>query len=314
MKPGAAKADQAAAGVIGVTGHRFTDADFTAIARLAQKDFGLHLTEAKKDLVYARLTRRLRQLGLGDFHSYCLILESPGGAAERIEMLSALTTNVTHFFREDHHFATLRETVLPPLIAAARQGGRLRLWSAGCSAGQEPYSLALTILDLCPDAARFDIRILASDVDPVILARAEAGIYRDEEVKSLPETLQARYLQPVPNDPKHFAIAAKPRELIRFGELNLMSDWPIHGPFDVIFCRNVAIYFDKETQSRLWARFADLLTNEGHLFIGHSERVVGPAAPQFAVAGVTTYRKTAAAGGGAARGDAAPKSLEGTHR
>lgn len=282
-----------AAGSTGVTGHRFTDADFAAIARLAQNDFGLHLTVAKKDMVYSRLSRRLRHLGLSDFQSYCQILESHGSEAERMEMLSALTTNVTHFFREDHHFATLRDTVLPPLIEAAKRGGRVRLWSAGCSAGQEPYSLALTVLELCPDAARFDIRILATDVDPVILARAAAGIYRDDEVKSLPAPLQERYLQPVPGDPKHFAISAKPRELIRFGALNLMTDWPVKGPFDAIFCRNVAIYFDKDNQARLWSRFADLLLAEGHLFIGHSERVAGPAATQFAMAGVTTYRKTA---------------------
>lgn len=302
MKTGTAPADQAA----GVTGHRFTDADFAAIARLARQDFGLHLTGAKKDLVYSRLTRRLRLLGLRDFHNYCQILESPNGAAERIEMLSALTTNVSSFFREAHHFTSLRDTVLPPLIAAARHGGRVRLWSAGCSAGQEPYSLALTILQLCPDANRFDIRILATDVDPVILARAAAGIYAADEVKSLSDGLQTRYLQQVPDDPKHFAIAATPRALIRFGTLNLMNDWPMRGPFEVIFCRNVAIYFDKNTQDRLWTRFADLLPPEGHLFIGHSERVAGTAALQFAPAGVTTYRKTAAAAD-----DAALESLEG---
>jgi chemotaxis protein methyltransferase CheR len=307
MTPRAAGPDPAT----GVTGYRFSDADFTAIARLAPKDFGLHLTEVKKDLVYSRLSRRLRQLGLTDFHGYCQILEGPGGEAERMEMLSALTTNVTNFFREEHHFATLRDTVLPPLIAAARQGRRLRLWSAGCSAGQEPYSLALTLLDLCPDAARLDIRILASDVDPVILARAEAGIYSDDEVKSLPAALQARFLQPVPDDPKRFAIAAAPRALIRFGVLNLMGDWPVKGPFDVIFCRNVAIYFDKDTQARLWSRFAGLLTAEGHLFIGHSERLGGPAAPLFVPAGVTTFRKT---GTEPAAGGAPEKSLEGTHR
>ena len=294
MKPDAARPQLKS---IGVTGHVFTDADFAAIARLAQQDFGLNLTDAKKDLVYSRLTRRLRHLGLSDFHSYYRILESDTGGSERMAMLSALTTNVTHFFREDHHFARLRDTVLPPLIAAARAGGRLRIWSAGCSSGQEPYSLALTLLDLCPEAARFDIRILATDVDPVILQKAKAGIYRDEEVKSLPEALQKRYLQPVPNDMKHFALAAKPRELIRFGELNLIADWPMRGPFDVIFCRNVAIYFDKATQARLWSRFADLLTAEGHLFIGHSERIDGPAADRFAAAGVTSYRKISAAPG-----------------
>lgn len=304
MNAGSASAQTAT----GVTGYRFSDADFAAIARLAQQDFGLHLTEAKKELVYSRLSRRLRQLGLTDFQTYCQILEGADAETERLEMLSALTTNVTHFFREGHHFTTLRDTVLPPLIAAAKRGGRLRLWSAGCSAGQEPYSLALTVLELCPDAAHHDIRILATDVDPAILARAEAGIYRDEEVISLPEPLQTRYLQPVPGDANYFAIGTRPRALIRFGVLNLMGDWPIKGPFDAIFCRNVAIYFNKDTQARLWSRFADLLTPEGHLCIGHSERVAGPAAALFAAAGVTTYRKIVPAQ------DMAPKSLEGTPR
>ena len=293
----------------GVTGHGFTDADFAAIARLAQQDFGLHLTSAKRDLVYSRLTRRLRQLGLSDFRSYCLILESEGGAAERMEMLSALTTNVTHFFREEHHFNTLRDVVLPPMLAAARGGARLRLWSAGCSAGQEPYSLALTLLELCPDAARLDIRILATDVDPVILARAKAGVYRDEEVKSLPAALQSRYLEPVRHDTRHFSIGAKPRELISFGEMNLIGDWPIRGPFNVIFCRNVAIYFDRDTQARLWSRFAALIPAEGHLFIGHSERVAGPATALLQQADVTTYRRT-----GSVRAEAETPTREGTHR
>ena len=306
MKAGAALKRPAETGV---TGHGFTDADFAAIARLARQDFGLNLTSAKRDLVYSRLSRRLRHLGLRDFHSYCLVLESEGGAAERMEMLSALTTNVTHFFREEHHFNTLRDVVLPPLIAAARGGARLRLWSAGCSAGQEPYSLALTLLELCPDAARLDIRILATDVDPVILARAKAGVYRDEEVKSLPEALQSRYLEPVRHDTRHFSIGAKPRELISFGEMNLIGDWPIRGPFNVIFCRNVAIYFDRDTQARLWSRFAGLIPAGGYLFIGHSESVAGPATALLQQAGVTAYRRT-----GSVRAEAETPTREGTHR
>jgi chemotaxis protein methyltransferase CheR len=274
------------------TPYAFTDEDFALIARRAQAEFGLHLTAAKKDLVYSRLSKRLRHLNLGDFRSYCRLLEAPGGEAERIEMLSALTTNVTHFFREEHHFKTLREQVLPPLIAAARAGRRVRLWSAGCSAGQEPYSLAFTVLDAFPEAARHDLRILATDVDPAILARAREGVYDLDEAKSLPEALRAQHVRDLGRG--RFALGDKARQLITYAELNLMHDWPMRGPFDVIFCRNVAIYFDKETQSRLWQRFAQILAPEGVLFIGHSERVSGPAAGQLAVTGVTTYRKTGA--------------------
>jgi len=266
---------------------RFTDADFAAIARRAQADFGLHLPQSKKDLVYSRLAKRLRHLGLRDFSDYCALLERHDAGEERTHMLSALTTNVTHFFREAHHFKMLRETVLPPLIKAAREKRRVRLWSAGCSAGQEPYSIAFTILELCPEAGKLDIRVLATDVDPQILAKAEAGLYPEEERKALPET--ARRL----TDPAEggFSISGKARELIRFGELNLMLDWPMRGTFDVIFCRNVAIYFDKPTQARLWQRFAGLIPAGGHLFIGHSERVAGTAEAAFRSIGVTAYQR-----------------------
>lgn len=290
MNAAAAVAQPAAAGI---ANYPFTDADFAVIARRAQADFGLHLTEAKKDLVYSRLTKRLRHLGLGDFHSYCRLIESPEAEDERRQMLSALTTNVTHFFREEHHFQTLRTTVLPPLVAAARSGGRLRIWSAGCSAGQEPYSLAFTLLDLCPEAARHDIRILATDVDPAILARAREGVYDADEAKSIPAAVRAQHLRDLGNG--KVAIGDKARAVITFGELNLMHDWPMRGPFDVIFCRNVAIYFDKQTQARLWMRFVEMLAPGGYLCIGHSERVAGPAMPHLSGAGVTTYRKVAAA-------------------
>lgn len=273
----------------GAVSYPFSDDDFAVIARRARADFGLYLTQAKKDLVYSRLTKRLRHLGLADFGTYCRLIESPAGSEERMAMLSALTTNVTHFFREEHHFTALRDTILPPLIAAARSGGRLRLWSAGCSAGQEPYSLALTILQLCPDAARYDIRILASDVDPAILARARDGIYDMDEIKSLPERLRQQHVVDLGGN--RARIGEAPRALISFGELNLMEDWPMKGPFDIIFCRNVAIYFDKDTQSRLWQRFAGLLTPGGTLCIGHSERLAGPALSQFETSGVTSYRK-----------------------
>ncbi len=271
-------------------GFAFSDADFTIIARRAYHDFGLHLTLAKKDLVYSRLTKRLRQLGLSDFRTYCALIEEDHAGDERMQLLSALTTNVTQFFREDHHFRFLRESVLPDLIATARAGGRVRLWSAGCSAGQEPYSLAITMLEMFPDAVGHDVRILATDVDPMIVARARAGQFTGDECRSLPAALRARHFRTDGAD--GLVIAENLRAFVSFGELNLMADWPLSGPFDVIFCRNVAIYFDKDTQTRLWQRFANLLCPGATLCIGHSERIAGPALQNLVPVGVTTYQKT----------------------
>ncbi|MBI1171170.1 chemotaxis protein [bacterium] len=273
---------------------QFSDADFRIIADLAMRDFGLFLTPAKRDLVYSRLLKRLRALGLEQFSDYCALLTSAQGEVERAAMLSALTTNVTHFFREDHHFKLLREVALPPLIKSARDGGRVRIWSAGCSAGQEPYSLAFTLLSLCPEAARLNIRILATDVDPEILAKAETGLYPDDERKAIPEAMR-KFIEPA--GANRFKVAATARELITFGKLNLIENWPISGPFQVIFCRNVAIYFDKPTQAKLWARFGELLSPGGHLCIGHSERVAGAAEPMFRPVGVTAYQRIAGIAG-----------------
>ncbi|MEO8243397.1 MAG: protein-glutamate O-methyltransferase [bacterium] len=265
-----------------------SDADFAVIADLAMHDFGLHLTTAKRDLVYSRLLKRLNALGLLQFRDYCALVQGPDGAAERQAMLSALTTNVTHFFREDHHFQLLRDKVLPPLIKAAREGDKVRIWSAGCSAGQEPYSLAFTVLALCPEASRLNIRILATDVDREILARAQTANYPEEELKAIPIDLR-RLIEVLPDG--GFSIGDKARALVTFGQLNLIQQWPVKGPFDVIFCRNVAIYFDKATQSRLWGRFGALMAPGGYLCIGHSERVAGPAEPLFRSVGVTAYRR-----------------------
>jgi len=285
-----------------------TDADFAVIAALAMQDFGLHLTPAKRELVYSRLVKRLNLLGFDQFHGYCAFVQSPEGTAERQAMLSALTTNVTHFFREHHHFQLLREKVLPPLIESARNGGKVRIWSAACSAGQEPYSLAFTVLNLCPDAPRLNIRILATDVDPQILQRAQKGTYPLDELKAVPE--DARHFVET-SECATFSIGAKALALVTFGNLNLIDAWPVKGPFDVIFCRNVAIYFDKPTQSRLWARFADLLVPGGHLCIGHSERVAGPAEAVLRPVGVTAYRRLGA-GDQATASVTPPTQQEGT--
>lgn len=266
-----------------------SQADFNRIANRVQDDYGIQLPLAKKDLVYSRLLRRVRSLGFADFGAYCDHVESVAGLPERTEMLSALTTNVTHFFRERHHFDLLSSLVFPPLIEAARRGSRVRLWSAGCSSGQEPYSLALTLLALCPDAARLDIRILATDIDPKMIARGKDALYPAAERIAISEPLLSRFTEAEPMG-DGFRISEAARALVTFAPLNLIGDWPIRGPFDVIFCRNVAIYFSAAIQERLWQRFAAITRPGAYLFIGHSERITGPAEARLENVGITAYR------------------------
>jgi chemotaxis protein methyltransferase CheR len=269
-----------------------THDDFRRIAGMLHADAGIALPETKATLVYSRLAKRLRALGLESFREYCALLVAEDGADERQMMMAALTTNLTRFFREPHHFDHLRTQVLPPLLAKARQGGRLRLWSAGCSTGQEPYSIALTILSLMPEAGNYDIRILATDIDFNVIAQARAGTYSEEAVSAIPAALRSRWLENGSGDQCH--MGDEVRALIAFRELNLMGDWPMKGRFDAIFCRNVAIYFDEATQARLWDRFTKMLVPGGRLYIGHSERVSGPAETGLETDGLTTYRRKAA--------------------
>jgi len=267
------------------------DREFAVLAKLVHENSGIVLADAKKGLVVSRLSRRLRELGLGDFAQYCRLLQSAQGTEERAKLISALTTNVTKFFREDHHFRALEKQVFPALIARARSGGRVRIWSAGCSTGEEPYSLAIELLDLCPEAATLDIRILATDIDPQVLARATAGRYPETAISSLPVKRRSRYFASVGTDCE---VAHSLRSIVTFAPLNLIEQWPIRGPFDVIFCRNVVIYFDGATQEKLWHRFAGLIPAGGYLFIGHSERLGRAAERHFATAGITQYRRTEA--------------------
>jgi chemotaxis protein methyltransferase CheR len=204
-------------------------------------------------------------------------------------LISTLTTNVTHFFREDHHFRLLASDVLHHLSPEARAGRRIRIWSAGCATGQEPYSIAMTILREFPEASSWDLRILATDIDEVALARAIAARYEKRQLDAVPPADLRSFFRPVGQD--IFEVKEEIRALIRFSPLNLMAQWPFRGPFDVVFCRNVVIYFDAATQAALWPRFHDVLGPEGILFIGHSERLDPGSARGFASIGVTSYRK-----------------------
>jgi chemotaxis protein methyltransferase CheR len=272
------------------SGPILSDSEFAEIAAYAHSAFGLHLLPSKREMVFARLIKRVKNQGAKDFSSYLAFVKRPENEHERNAFLSALTTNVTHFFREPHHFTYLRDSILPPLLDQARAGRRLRIWSAGCSAGQEAFSLAMTLLAICPESANLDIKILASDIDQRILETAEKATYPVQELTAIPEEYK-RFTQLIGPQNQDFRISQPVRDLITFAELNLIAEWPMRGPFDIIFCRNVAIYFDAETQSRLWNRFTNLLPLNGHLFIGHSERVSGPALGCLKSVGVTAYVK-----------------------
>ena len=266
----------------------FTAEDFRHIAQTLHAHAGIALSEGKAALVYSRLAKRLRVLGLRSFRDYCALIEGVEGVDERQAMTAALTTNVTRFYREPHHFDHLRDQVMPELAARARAGGRVRLWSAACSNGQEPYSMALTVLDVLPEAADLDVRILATDIDPNMVAEGAAGVYSDELLSPVPASGR-KHFEPLAGRPGLFSADETLRRLVSFRELNLIGDWPMRGKFDVIFCRNVVIYFDEPTQERIWSRFAPALVPGGTLYIGHSERVSGPATNQFETTGLTTY-------------------------
>ncbi|MCO6187145.1 protein-glutamate O-methyltransferase [Rhizobium sp. L1K21] len=268
-----------------------TRRDLTEISAMIYADAGIYLNESKASLVYSRLSKHIRRLGLSGFREYCELVASPAGAAERREMLSHLTTNFTRFFRENHHFEHMRTDVLPELIERAKRGGRVRIWSAASSDGQEPYSIALTVLQMFPNVMDYDFRILATDIDPKILAVARQGAYDATALETVSPEMRRQWFKEVDDGGRRkWQIDDKVKRLITYNELNLMAQWPFKGKFDIIFCRNVVIYFDEPTQVKIWQRFADLMTDNGHLYIGHSERVSGPAKDQFDNIGVTTYR------------------------
>jgi chemotaxis protein methyltransferase CheR len=267
----------------------FTADDFSQIAALLYEQAGITLSDSKATLVYSRLAKRLRTLGLASFADYIDLVSAPGGADERATMLNALTTNVTRFFREPHHFDHLRDVIVGPRMAALKAGGRMRIWSAGCSSGQEPYSIAITVLSLIPDAANLDVKILATDIDTRILQTGREGVYGEEAVSPIPAEARGKFLERDPRAPGQWRVGAAARSMVVFKELNLIGQWPVKGPFDAIFCRNVVIYFDEPTQERIWGRFAPLLGEQGRLYIGHSERVSGPT--KFINDGLTVYRR-----------------------
>lgn len=265
--------------------------DFRRIARIMKQETGITLADEKVNLVHSRLQIRLRALQLKSFKDYCAYVEDKAGAEERKVMMNRLTTNLTHFFREPHHFEHLVKTSLPPLIERARKGGRVRIWSAGCSTGEEAYSIAATLHSLCPGALKFDIKILASDIDSNVVRTGQEGLYKKESVLKLPVALRDKYFTQSKTDKAIFEVSDQLKSLVSFKMLNLISPkWPMSGKFDIIFCRNTVIYFDEATQAKIWKKFNTYLPKAAYLYIGHSERVSGPETPYFSKAGITIYQ------------------------
>jgi chemotaxis protein methyltransferase CheR len=267
-----------------------SDREFERIRRRVHAEAGISLSDAKRTLVVSRLSKILRALGIGSFDEYLDYLERQGSPGDAQDFVNALTTNLTRFFREDHHFAHLLRYVGELLAQRPRIGAdgkpRLRIWSAGCSTGQEAYTIALCLLAAYPELKRWDFKILATDIDTNVLAKAATGIYPAGELNGLtPE--RVRLFERDAGGAIRIPAAA--RALISFKPLNLLGAWPMRGPFDAIFCRNVAIYFDKQTQAQLFARLGRVLAPGGYLYIGHSENV-GAASEGFVLAGKTIYQ------------------------
>jgi chemotaxis protein methyltransferase CheR len=241
---------------------QLTAQHFREISGIVYDVAGIRLPEGKEGLVRSRLGKRLRARGLASYGDYLALVRQPGGD-ELAEMVDALTTNKTDFFREPAHFDFLRQRVLPKL-----GNGPLRLWSAGCSTGEEPYTLAMVLRDSLGDLARRDVKILATDISRRVLAHAKAGVYADGPMDGVPAEVRRRHFVRVADG---WEVAPALRALVTFAPLNLMGAWPMRGPFQAIFCRNVMIYFDRPTQQALVRRYYELLAPGGYLFVGHSE-------------------------------------------
>lgn len=270
----------------------FTDKHFNWLVKLVFEKTGITLVEKKRDLVYGRLARRLRKLKLNSFDQYCkLLINNPED--EMVDFINSITTNLTSFYREAHHFEYLNKTVLKYLSEKRKFEKRIRIWSAGCSTGEEPYSIAMTVRESFPDINDWDIKILATDIDTNVLAKASAGIYQKDKITGVSEErLKKWFLKPTSKNSEDLKVSPKIRELITFKQLNLMENWPMKGQFDVLFCRNVVIYFNKDTQRILFNRFANVLKEDSYMFLGHSESLYN-VSNRFNLLGKTIHQKAA---------------------
>ncbi len=267
---------------------KFTTDDFNFLRKLSNEHSGIQVPDERFDMFYSRLSKRVRKLGLTNFKEYCHYLENCQDD-EFTEFINSITTNLTSFFREKHHFDYVREVVLPELFERNRSTKTISVWSAGCSTGEEPYTLAITLLENVPHD--WTIKILATDLDTNVLKTASTGVYHEERVAELPKEILKRWFLRSKTAPEQVKVKPQLQSIIQFRQLNLMSpEWPMQCHFDFIFCRNVLIYFDRETKSLLAKRYAKMLASRSWLFIGHSESL-NQLTNEFELVTTTTYRK-----------------------
>lgn len=271
--------------------HSLTDNEFQFICKLVYDSTGIVLDDRKREMVYRRLMRRIRDLKIGSFSQYCQLLKNED-AEELPKFINSITTNLTSFFRENHHFDFLKHRFLAEHLEQYRHTKRLRIWSAACSTGEEPYSLAITLLEtLGSEINHWDVKILATDLDTSVLAEAKAGIYKAERIQDIAADYQRKWFK-AGNNQNAGKVKVHPRlqQLITFKPLNLLNAWPFNGPFDVIMCRNVLIYFDKPTQEKLIQRYFEMIRPGGLLILGHSESLARNQ-QQLITEGRTIFRK-----------------------
>lgn len=268
----------------------FSDTSFETLADYAYRAFGLYLPLAKKSLVYSRLSKRVRGLNLKSVDTYISDLLNKQDTSELQVLVSLLTTNVTHFFREAHHFEHFTKHCIPQIRKKVKSNQRVRLWSAGCSSGQEAYSIAMNLMDEIPGIAEHDVKILATDLDSKMITIGMQGRYPSEEIRGFDKIQPEKYFVAT-QIPGEMQATPDLRKMVSFAELNLVDPWPFQGAFDAIFCRNVAIYFDAKTQATLWRRFTKQLQQQGVLYLGHSERLDPQTSQFFKATGVTAYSR-----------------------
>ncbi len=272
----------------------FTDENFELVRTLVAEHAGIALSDVKRDMVYSRLVRRVRALKFGSFDEYCQFLQSEGeggGEEELMHFINALTTNLTYFFREPHHFTLLAERILPVIQQRNSQVKKLRIWSAGCSTGMEPYSIAMVLKEQQHLFPQWDIKILATDLDTNVLETARQGIYDEDKLSGISsERLQKWFKKGKNKNKGKVKIASELKALITFKHLNLFKEWPFNNQFDVVFCRNVIIYFNKDMQRKLFKNFERIVAEKGYMIIGHSETLYN-VSESFKLLGRTVYQK-----------------------
>lgn len=268
----------------------FTRKDFDFLRNLSNSHTGIVVNDDKFDMFYSRLSRRVRALQMRSFAEYCDYLRDHPDSGELVELINAITTNLTAFFRENHHFEYLRDHAIPERIRAAPGSRELSIWSAGCSTGEEPYSLAMTLAEMPKVLLGWQASITATDIDSNVLSKAAAGVYAMDRVSGLPkQRLQRWFMKGAGAQAGNVRVKPELQRYIDFRQLNLMQNWR-QEPMDIIFCRNVIIYFDKESKIRLVDKYADTLKPGGYLFIGHSESLY-KVSDRFELIGNTIYRK-----------------------